>query len=145
MQTFRFLRTVVGPIALLAAAQTGATTITMAKSPYCGCCGEWAKQMRSAGFTVKVINVDDPAAISAKLGVPGELRACHTAKVRRYVIEGHVPAGDVKALLKAQPEAVGLAVPGMPAGSPGMDQGGMTGSYTTLLFTKSRVRVFASH
>ena len=142
----RGLKPVVGAIALLACAEaSAAVAITVAKSPYCGCCQEWIRHMRAAGFVVNVRNVEDTTPIARQLGVPDRLRSCHTAKVGKYVIEGHVPAADVKRLLKEKPNAIGIAVPGMPQGSPGMEQGAPKQSYKTILITKTGTRVFASH
>lgn len=145
MRWFRAIAPVAAPVALLACTQAAAATIQVAKSPHCGCCEEWVEHMREAGFTVKVAHVEDVAPISKRLGVPDELRSCHTAKAGKYVIEGHVPAADVKRLLKEQPKALGIAVAGMPAGSPGMDQGSAKQPYKTILFTSDGTRVFAAH
>jgi len=93
-----------------------------------------------------VHDVDDVTPTATRLGVPDRLRSCHTTQAGGYVIEGHVPAADVKRLLTIKPKAVGLAVPGMVAGAPGMEQGGRAQPYKTLLFDKTgRIRVFASH
>ena len=125
-------------------AQT-AGTVDMYKSPYCGCCGKWAEHMSKAGFTVKAHEVEDVPAVRKKLGMPDKLGSCHTAKVGNYLLEGHVPADDVKRLLKEKPKALGLAVPGMPAGSPGMDVPNSP-PYDTLLVQKDgTTHVFAKH
>ena len=125
-------------------AQT-AGTVDMYKSPYCGCCGKWAEHMTKAGFTVKAHEVEDVPAVRKKLGMPDKLGSCHTAKVGNYLLEGHVPADDVKRLLKEKPKALGLAVPGMPAGSPGMDVPNSP-PYDTLLVQKDgTTHVFAKH
>jgi hypothetical protein len=103
------------------------------KSPSCGCCGGWVEHLRRAGFAVKVHDMDDLAAVKSANGVPARLGSCHTARVGGYVLEGHVPAADVKRLLAERPAAKGLAVPGMPMDSPGMD--GNTGvPYAVILF-----------
>ena len=91
------------------------------KSPTCGCCESWVEHMRKAGFAVEVRNSDDLVATKQRLGVPRGHESCHTAEVGGYVIEGHVPAGDVLRLLAQKPDAKGLALPGMPMGSPGME------------------------
>jgi hypothetical protein len=91
------------------------------KDPTCGCCAIWVTHMKMRGFDTTVMNVGDIAAVKAKYHVPNQLRSCHTALVGGYVIEGHVPATDVQRLLKQRPKVVGLAVPGMPIGSPGME------------------------
>ena len=114
------------------------------KDPSCGCCGNWSLHMRQAGFTVTINATDDMDAIKRAKGVPNELQACHTAVVEGYVIEGHVPAGDVKKLLAERPSAVGLAVPGMPASSPGMNQPGEP--YEVILFgTPTGARTYAQY
>jgi hypothetical protein len=95
--------------------------VTVHKSPSCGCCGAWVEHMRSAGFEVEVRDTNDLDPIKQSLGVPANKASCHTAQVGDYFVEGHVPADDVKRLLSEKPEARGLAVPGMPAGSPGME------------------------
>jgi hypothetical protein len=91
------------------------------KDPTCGCCANWVTHMKTRGFDTTVTDVRDIAAIKTKYQVPNQLRSCHTALVGGYVIEGHVPASDVQRLLKQRPKVVGLAVPGMPVGSPGME------------------------
>ena len=93
------------------------------KSPSCGCCGAWVSHMHSAGFRGIVRDVPDLHPIKKKLGVAPDLWACHTAVIDGYVIEGHVPAREIIRLLNDHPKAIGLAVPGMPIGSPGMEQG----------------------
>ena len=102
-----------------------ASSITMWRDPGCGCCVEWAKRMESAfGRKVNVVNSPNMAAVKNARGVPNDLRSCHTAMVRGVVVEGHVPPEDIKRLLAKRPKGMtGLAVPGMPAGSPGMDVG----------------------
>ena len=96
-------------------------TITVYKSPSCGCCGAWIKHLRDSGFTVAVHDMDDLSEIKSANGVAPALQSCHTAVVGRYVIEGHVPADVIKRALKEQPKIAGLAVPGMVTGSPGME------------------------
>ena len=139
------LTTVFAALGLVACAQAQATTIAVIKDPDCGCCTEWVAHLRSAGFVVEVTDTREQPAISARLGVPEELRGCHSATVEGYVIEGHVPAADIRRLLAERPKAIGLAVPGMPLGSPGMEQGGRTQPYVTVLFDKASGRVFARH
>jgi hypothetical protein len=114
------------------------------KSPSCGCCTGWVEHMRAAGFDM-VVHEGDPAAVRASLGVPEALASCHTAVVEGYVLEGHVPAADVRRLLAQRPEAAGLAVPGMPMDAPGMD--GRTGEpYEVILFGgDGAARIFALH
>lgn len=107
---------------LSAAAVASAQTIDVYKLGNCGCCGKWVEHLRSNGFTPRVHDMQDLDPIKQKLGVPKELTACHTAQVEGYLIEGHVPADLIRKFLKEHPrKARGLAVPGMPAGSPGME------------------------
>ena len=132
-------------LGLVACAQAQATTIAVIKDPDCGCCTEWVAHLRGSGFIVEVTDTREQPAISAKLGVPEELRGCHSATVEGYVIEGHVPAADITRLLAEKPAGRGLAVPGMPVGSPGMEQGGKKQPYVTVLFGDGAAKVFARH
>lgn len=119
--------------------------VTVYKTPTCGCCGKWVEHMRSNGFKVNVQEVSNTAETRRKHGVPDRLQSCHTALVGDYVIEGHVPAADVKRLLKQKPKASGLAVPGMPMGSPGME-GPRSEAYSVLQFHKDgTLLVFQEH
>src|SRR6185436_1980442 len=104
------------------------------KSPTCGCCGGWIDHMRAAGFTVVERDTSDVGAVKHRLGVLPTLTSCHTAVIDGYVLEGHVPANDVMRLLKERPAIVGLAVPGMPAGSPGMESAQPWVSYDVVAF-----------
>ena len=120
--------------------------MTVYKSPTCGCCHQWVKHMEANGFTVKSVDQPDVTPVKREHGVTQELSSCHTALVGGYVIEGHVPAADVKRLLAERPAGVrGLAAPGMPNGSPGME--GLTKDrYDVIAFDSSgATRVFASH
>jgi len=122
-----------------------AQTVEVYKSPYCGCCGQWVEHMRKAGFAVNTHDVQDVPAARQKLGMPERFGSCHTARIGKYLIEGHVPAADVKRLLAEHPDAVGLAAPGMPSGSPGME-GGKPEPYNTLLVARDgSATVFARH
>lgn len=105
------------------------------KDPTCGCCKEWVAHLRNAGFTVTVHD-DGNAATRSKAGIAAQYASCHTALVAGYAIEGHVPAREIQRLLKERPNAIGLAVPGMVSGSPGMEQGGRVDPYTVLLLHK---------
>lgn len=147
MMSRRKLHLLAAPFALLFAAQaSAATAIEVSKSPYCGCCQHWITYLKEHGFAVKVVDTEAMTAVKDGLKVPADLRSCHTAKVGGYVVEGHVPAEDIKRLLKEKPDAIGIAVAGMPAGSPGMDRhGGDKEPYKTILFTAKGTRVFASH
>ena len=102
-------------------AAAAGTKLTMYKDPNCGCCGKWADAARAAGFDVSVVPAADIYAVKAKLGVPDDLASCHTSIVGRYVVEGHVPLDSVKRLIQQRPDIKGIAVPGMPVGSPGME------------------------
>lgn len=136
------------PLVISIARAAGLPRVTVAKSPSCGCCGAWVDHMRAAGFEVGVQDVTDEAlaALKRRLGLAPEHTSCHTAEVDGYVVEGHVPAEDVKRLLAERPDARGLAVPGMPIGSPGMEMGGTREPYDTLLIgTNGEARLFARH
>jgi hypothetical protein len=98
-----------------------ASDITVYKSPTCGCCSKWVRHLEQNGFTVKAYDVQDVNAYKERFGVPVTLGACHTAMVDGYVVEGHVPADDIKRLLAERPKVKGIAVAGMPSGSPGME------------------------
>ncbi len=104
----------------LHAAEANLPPVAVYKSPSCGCCGLWSDYIRAHGFRVQVIEMDDLDPIKRQVGVPGDLESCHTAFVGGYVVEGHVPAPAIMRLLKERPEVIGIAVSGMPAGSPGM-------------------------
>ena len=124
-------------------ANEGAESIHVYKSPTCGCCTNWVAHLEDAGFDVTVEDVTDVAAVKTSLGVPSDLGSCHTATVGGYVIEGHVPAENIKDLLAQAPEVRGLAVPGMPVGSPGME-GPNAAPYDVLAFDEAGNRgVFA--
>lgn len=119
--------------------------ITVYKSPWCGCCTAWSEHMRENGFKVTEIKREGMDTIKRDLGVPEKLESCHTAKVGGYVVEGHVPAADVKRLLKEKPKAKGLSVPGMPMGSPGMEQGNEKDRYTVIIYGDEGMGAFARH
>ncbi len=120
--------------------------IVVYRSPTCGCCGKWVKHLQDNQFNIEDIVTDDMSSIKEKLGVPGNLASCHTAIVDGYVIEGHVPARDIKRLLKIKPKVVGLSVPGMPAGTPGMEMGGRKDPYQVISFDKEgNYQVFSSY
>lgn len=116
------------------------------KTPTCGCCNAWVDHLRAAGFTVEAVDVDDTSPIAARLGVPDSLRSCHTAEIGGYAIEGHVPARDIRRLLSQRPQAAGLAVPGMPLGSPGMEMGDRRDNYEVVQFDRDgTTQTFASY
>lgn len=131
-----------------AAAQSALPPMTVYKSASCGCCGAWVDHARKNGFTVKVVDTEDLAGVKREMGIPARLQSCHTVVVGAYLVEGHVPAGDVKQLLATKPRVRGLAVPGMPVGSPGMEQGAPANydRYDVLSFTSAgTTAVFATH
>jgi hypothetical protein len=145
--TRKTLLALAAPLAFLAmSGNAAAATLLVTKSASCGCCKHWVEHMKKAGFTVKVNEVEDVGPTAARLGVPDSLRSCHTSQIGGYVIEGHVPAADVKRLLATKPKATGISVPGMVVGSPGMEQGNHKQPYKVVLFDKSgKTKVFASH
>lgn len=124
-----------------------AQTVEAYKDPNCGCCEGWIAHMRANGFDVQVTDADGAgmAAAKARAGTGGELQSCHTAFVEGYAIEGHVPAEDVVRLLAERPHARGLAAPGMPAGSPGMEGAGHEPYQVLLVGYDGTTRTFASH
>lgn len=120
--------------------------IVVHRSPTCTCCGKWLAHLKENNFNVKDIVTDDVQAIKDKHGVTQELASCHTAIVDGYVIEGHVPANDIKTLLKTKPKVVGLAVPGMVNGSPGMEMGDTKDPYKVVSFDhQQQVKEFSSY
>lgn len=126
------------PGVVLAASPAVPTAVEVWKDPECGCCKDWVSHMEAAGFKVKVNDTGNNAA-RARLGIDKKHGSCHTALVGGYALEGHAPAREVKRLLSEKPLAVGLAVPGMPVGSPGMDgpaYGGRKDSFDVLLLSK---------
>jgi hypothetical protein len=126
------------PSAALAAAEP---LVTVHRDPNCGCCSGWVQHLQKAGFPTKVLDTTNVDAVKTRLDVPDDLAACHTAEVSGYVIEGHVPAIALKRLLGEKPDATGLAVPGMPVGSPGME-GGAPERYDVVLFGPSGRRSY---
>ena len=122
-------------LSISAQIQAADQKITVFKTPTCGCCGKWVEHLKANGFDVTVKEVTNTAESRRQYGVPDKLQSCHTAIVNGYSIEGHVPAADIHNLLKTHPKAVGLAVPGMPLGAPGMEQGERRNPYSVLLFT----------
>jgi hypothetical protein len=136
------------PAAATAATRAAADLkVVVHKSESCGCCKLWVEHLEKAGFQVQVINVDNLAPIKERVGVPYGKGSCHTAEVAGYFVEGHVPANDVKRLLAERPDAKGLTVPAMPAGSPGMEvPSGQVDPYDVLLVAKDgSTSVFAHY
>ena len=123
----------------LAAAEEPA--ITVHRDPSCGCCSGWVQHLQKSGFVTNVLETRDLDAVKTRLGVPDDLAACHTAQLAGYLIEGHVPAEALRRLLAEKPSATGLAVPGMPIGSPGME-GGTPEKYDVVLFGSSGRRTY---
>lgn len=120
--------------------------IKVYKSPTCGCCGDWIDHLEENGFEVDVTDTNDMNTIKQDAGLTPQLASCHTAFIDDYVIEGHVPATDIRRLVEKKPMAHGLSVPGMPAGSPGMEMGDRKDNYQVLLFNKAgQTRVFADY
>lgn len=143
----RKFRVVVAAV-LLAAGSSWAQTlpvVEVTKSPYCGCCGKWVEHLRQSGFEVRVRDLVDVPAARKALGMPERYASCHTAKVGRYLVEGHVPAADIRRLLAEKPKATGLAVPSMPPGSPGMESSRPLPYDTLLVLADGSARVFAKH
>ncbi len=133
-------------VAMFVGTAAHAATMTVYKSPACGCCAKWVEHVEKHGFTVKTVPTSDMAAIKTKAGVPDTLMSCHTTLVGGYVIEGHVPAADIKRLFAQKPRAIGIAVAGMPMGSPGMEHGDHREPYSTMLIgTGGKVTTFARH
>ena len=124
---------------------SAADAVDVYKSPYCGCCEKWVEHLQQAGFAVRTHDVNDVPAARQRLGMPERLGSCHTAKVAGYVVEGHVPAADIQRLLKEKPKAIGLAVPSMPPGSPGMESPKPVPYNTLLVQTGGATTVFAKH
>ena len=122
-------------------------TLTIYMSPTCGCCAKWVDHVKAAGFKTVVHEDEDMETVKDSLGVPKDVRSCHTAQVDKYLIEGHVPAEDITSLLTRRPEAAGLAAPGMPASSPGMAMPGQPHeAYDVVLFRRDgSSEVYAKH
>ena len=119
-------------------------TMVVNKDPNCGCCSGWVEHVKAAGFATRVNEVSDLAPLKSQLSIPAALASCHTAQIEGYVIEGHVPASAIKRLLSERPSAIGLAVAGMPVGSPGMQVPGAPDEvFHVVLFGPSGQRVYA--
>jgi hypothetical protein len=132
---------------LLPALPASAQEIKVHLSPTCGCCKAWVRHLEQAGFTPRVVESSDMAAIKRVTGVPDKVQSCHTAVVEGYFVEGHVPASDIRKLLKDKPVALGLAVPDMPVGSPGMEVPGVAPEKfeTLLIGADGQTRVYGKH
>lgn len=144
-----FLALICTAVFVLATTPSGhaAEVITVYKQAYCGCCENWAAHLRRSGFKVNVIDVANLAPLNEQFGIPINVESCHTAKLGNYYIVGHVPVPDIQKLLTEKPAVMGLAVPGMPVGSPGMEMPGTApDKFNSLLFNKhGETRVYVSH
>ena len=150
----RYLTSVIASLSFALAAFTGGSllaapahgqTVTVHKTPWCGCCAKWAEHLETNGFDVVIHEHEDLTPIRSELGVPAKLQSCHTGEVDGYAVEGHVPAADIRRLLTEKPDARGLSVPGMPMGSPGMEMGGRVDAYDVVLFSDRGEEVYASY
>jgi hypothetical protein len=144
------------PVAATPAAQAAAQpsvapanaqpNVVVYKNATCGCCALWVDHLRAHGFPVEVHDVDNMSPVKERVGVPPAMGSCHTAEVGGYFIEGHVPAADIQRLLEQKPDAKGLTVPGMPIGSPGMEQGDRADAYDVYLVNRDgTTSVYASY
>jgi len=124
----------------------GPREIVVNKSPWCGCCEAWIGLLKEAGYTVIVQNSKDLDPVKTALAVPQHLQSCHTAVIDGYVVEGHVPLEDIARMLEERPAAIGIAVPGMPMGSPGMERRGRKDKYDVILFSaEGSEEIYSSH
>lgn len=145
MKRRSFVQAAAALAAFPALAGSALPPVTAYTGPGCECCGKWVEHLRMNGFKVSVIKTDDTAAMKRRLGVPEAMWSCHTAIVGAYVIEGHVPAADIRRLIQERGAARGLAVPGMVAGSPGME-GARRDAFNTLAFDAGgHSRIYARH
>ncbi|MES2401644.1 MAG: DUF411 domain-containing protein [Pseudomonadota bacterium] len=132
------------PLGVLAASPKDRVTVW--KTPNCACCGEWVSHLRGNSFEVVTHDVQDTAPVRQRLGLSEKFGSCHTGLLGAYVLEGHVPAREMRRLLREKPQALGLAVPGMPMGSPGMDGAGAHDAFDVLLILKNgSSRVYQSY
>lgn len=135
-----------GSSAIAATAHSPTYDLTVFRSPTCGCCGDWLNYMKAEGFEIKDNITAEMDTVKQTYGVSKPLSSCHTALINGYVIEGHVPAEDVRQLLAEKPSVVGITAPGMPMGSPGMEMGDRVDDYTVYAFnTENKVIPFAQH
>jgi hypothetical protein len=126
-----------------ARAQTALPKMTVAKDPSCSCCGSWIRYLRANGFAVEIVESTNMERIKADFGVPAALQSCHTAEIAGYVVEGHVPADTIRRLLTERPQAIGVAVAGMPQSAPGMDVPAASDIYEVILFGPSMQKRYA--
>ncbi len=144
--TLLLLAVVAGPLAACSTSEaTAGPVVTVYKTPTCGCCTNWVEHLRDEGFAVETVDQPNLSPVKTEHGVPGALQSCHTAVVDGYVVEGHVPAADIRKLLAERPAVTGIAVPGMPMGSPGME-GSYSDPYEVFTFDRSGpLEIFAAH
>ena len=136
----------IGSLAQASWAVPAPPVIDVYKSPTCGCCNKWIDHLKANGFTVRSHDTDNVAEHKVRLGVPSGYGSCHTAEIGGYVVEGHVPAREIKRLLKENPRARGLVVPAMPVGSPGMEAGGRKDPYKVFLVNqRGSVRTYTQY
>ena len=147
MKTIRDLSLglLLGAAMLSAGTLAAEPSITVYKSPSCGCCGKWVTHLKENGFEVQTVDIDDLRMVKSMSGIKPEQASCHTARIGDYVIEGHVPADDIKRLLAERTDARGLTVPGMPMGSPGMESPQPEHYQVLLLENDGTTSVFAEH
>ena len=136
---------IVGVMLLTASPAANAQTVTVHKTPWCGCCAAWVDHLHDEGFDVIVKEEEDLTPIRSQLGVRAELMSCHTAEVAGYVVEGHVPAREIRRLLEEKPDVDGLSIPGMPQGSPGMETPNAPDRYDVIIFSGEDARTYASY
>ena len=143
---FRLITLAAGlALSVSAGARDQAPVVEVYKSATCGCCSKWVEHLKQNGFEVRAYDVPDPGALRQRFGMPDKYGACHTAKVGGYVVEGHVPAKDIKRLLAEKPKAVGISVPSMPPGSPGMESPKPIPYDTFLVKSDGSAVVYARH
>ncbi len=130
---------------VIPALRAAAPQVQVYKTPTCGCCGNWVQHLRTNGFQVSVKDVPDTTEYRRKFGVPDSLMSCHTGVVEGYALEGHVPAAEVQRILRERPKAKGLAVPGMPMGSPGMEAARTQPYNVMLIDLAGKASVYASY
>ena len=126
-------------------AEVSARTITVYRSPTCGCCGQWIEHLKAHAFVVSDILTNDMDQVKERFGVSPELASCHTARIDGYFIEGHVPAKDIIRLLTEKPDVKGLTVPGMPRGTPGMEMGAVRDDFNVYAVGQEAVEVFNAY
>ena len=136
---------IVGWMLFSAPSPASAQTVTVHKTPWCRCCTAWVDHLRDNGFDVVVKEEEDLRPVRTRLGVPDPLMSCHTGKVDGYAVEGHVPAREIRRLLRERPDATGLSVPGMPQGSPGMETPNPPDRYNVLLFSEDGAQTYATY